>query len=389
MPMPDPLHSQPRPPAPSGEEAPPRGGPAATRCPIPEAWQRRISEIAAAILGERRLLDPNGPGRLGRLLFMRPSYYRPHPYMLYELNPHWSSPDGRARHSSAGFRGREIEPAKPAGRFRVVCMGESTTYCTGIWDDAATYPARLESHLKALRPDLDLEVINAGIGGYTSAENVLRCLFHVAPLSPDLIVFYYTHNDVHPRRMPQLSRDYREYSRSWYEPPFGGGLRGLIARRRALATGDIGNLVRRYDEYAGRRAATNVRQNPPVAFRGNMTALTLIAKTAGARVLFVNPPYRDLAANDLAANDLARDPSGLNPAWRAVWEHRRVLAEIAAAHGAELYDLASEMPYPADPKAFPNENYLDPVHVNERGADIMGRLIAQAILKRSLLPATT
>jgi len=341
--------------------------------------KRLAPALGAFIFGDRLLLRSGRYAALARILGMPPSLYRPHPYTLYELNPGWVSPDGRARHNSLGYRGAEVATEKRAGCLRVVCMGESTTYCTGIKDDRATYPARLEAHLRALMPGRDIEVVNAGVGGYTSIENLLHCHFRIAPLSPDLVVYYYTHNDVHPRRMPHLSRDYREYSRSWFEPPFGGGLSGWIGRRRALALGDIGHIVRRYDEYCDRRNSANVAKNPPQAFRANMTALALIAQEAGARVLFVNPPYRDLHKFEAGVE-------GGNPVNRAVFEHRKIIEEIGRELGLAVYDLARNMPFPDDPNAFPTEYYLDSVHVNECGADRMGKLIADVIVAEKLMP---
>jgi lysophospholipase L1-like esterase len=340
--------------------------------------RRVVSGCGAFLLGDRALLRTGGPGPVARAFGLRAPIYRPHPYTLYELSPDWRSTDGRSRHNSLGFRGAEVSVDKPASRIRIVCMGESTTYCTGIGDDDMTYPARLEAHLRNRRPGLDIEVINAGVGGYTSIENLLHCHFRVVPLAPDLIVSYYTHNDVHPRRMPRLSRDYREYSRSWYEPPFGGGIRGWTARRRNLASGDIGSLVRRYDEYAGQRHSANVLNNPPEAFRANVRALAVVAHAAGAKLLFVSPPYRN-----------PRAPDGINvhvnPAYNAVFEHRSIVEMIGAELGFAVYDLARDMPYPVDPHAFPNEHYLDPVHVSEKGADLMGHLVAEAVLAAGLL----
>lgn len=345
---------------------------------------KRLGVAGAAFLfGDRASLRPGGPGPIARLFGVRGSTYRPHPYTLYELNPEWRSADGRARHNALGFRGAEVSPKKPAGRIRIVCMGESTTYCAGIEDDNATYPARVEAHLRARRPDLDIEVVNAGVAGYTSIENLLRYHFHIAPLSPDLVVFYYTHNDVHPRRFPHLSCDYREYSRSWYEPPFGGGLRGWVARRRNIATGNINNLVRRYDEFAGHRQAANIANNAADAFRANVTALALLARHAGVQLLLVNPPYRDLW------KFMSGNTERANPAYLAVFEHRCIIEDIGERLGCAIYDLARDMPYPADPKAFPNEYYMDSVHVNEKGADLMGRLVAEAVIAANLIPATT
>lgn len=157
--------------------------------------KRALPAIAALVFGDRLLLRHGRYDALARALRVPPLAYRPHPYMLYELNPNWTSSDGKTHHNSLGFRGREVAPRKRPGCVRIVCMGESTTYCTGIADDRDTYPARLEAHLRALHPNRDIEVVNAGIGGFTSIENLLRFHFHVAPLTPDLVIYYYTHND--------------------------------------------------------------------------------------------------------------------------------------------------------------------------------------------------
>jgi lysophospholipase L1-like esterase len=296
--------------------------------------------------------------------------------MLYELNPGYVSEDGLTRHNPYGFRGPAFEPAKPPGRWRIVCIGESTTYCTGIADDAATYPARLEAHLRRLLPEVDLEVLNAGVGGYTSAENILNFVFKVQPVNPDLMIYYFTHNDVHPRRFPRLSRDYREYSRSWYEPRRRGW------RWRPFKTDrSIGDRVRRYDEYEGQRQAFHVLDNPPAIFRDNMTALTILARGFGIRQLLINPPYRDLDRDYTQEQDF-------NLVYRAVCEHRQVIEEIGRRFDIPVLDLWQKMPYPPYRAGEPwhSDLHLDSVHVNERGADLMGRLVAEAIVAYGLAP---
>lgn len=338
-----------------------------------------LVRFAVFLLGDRAVLRKGLPGKIARAVGLPISLYRPHPYTLYELTPGWRSTDGRSRHNSLGFRGADIAVPKPAGRLRVVCMGESTTYCTGIADDAATYPARLQAHLAGAAPELDIEVMNAGVGGYTSIENLLHCLFRVAPLEPDVIVYYYTHNDVHPRRMPGLSRDYREYSRSWYEPWLGGGLLSWIGHRWVLASGAIGRVVRREYERRWRRwRAENIALNPPDAFRANMTTLVLTGRAAGAKVLLVNPPYRGLVKEKL-------DEAPAAPMARAVWEHRGIIREIGKKLSIPVYDLAADMTYCMDSDTFPNKYYLDQVHVSTKGAELMGSLIAKAILDNGLL----
>lgn len=341
--------------------------------------------LGVLALGDRALLRPGGPGAVARLFGLKAPRYVPHPYMLYTLNRSWVSADGRTRHNALGFRGAELASEKPRGSLRVVCMGESSTYCTGIADDRDTYPARLQEALAAALPDRAIEVVNAGIGGYTTAENVLRCLFDVVPLQPDLVVYYYTHNDVHARRLPHLSRDYREFSRSWFEPHSAGGLVAALRRRAVLALGDIGELVRRTESHGGRRPSANVANNPPDAFAANLAALAAIARDAGARLLFVNPNYRDLDLNDAA--DPSQPPS-TNLAFRAVWEHRRIVENLAKRLDEGLVDLRGKIPYPASRDGFPSPDYLDLVHFTPAGAERAAKIVAQAILAQNLLGLT-
>jgi len=340
------------------------------------------------LLGDGEMLRPGGPGALARAFGMRKPRYVPHPYMLYAPNPEWRSADGKSRHNSLGFRGAEVSFEKPPGTIRIVCMGESSTYGSGIPDNAQTYPARLEAHLCSANPGQAIEVVNGAVEGFTTAENVLRALFDVVPLRPDLVVYYYTHNDVHPRRLPRLSRDYREYSRSWFEPHEGGRLAGALNRVRALTLGDIGELVRRNDSHGGRRPSSNVAANPPVAFEGNLRAIDAILRASGARMLFVNPPYRGLAANDLIGPGSVA-PEKTNLVLRAVWEHRRIVAGIAGETGGGLCDLAAAIPYPERREDFPTLHHLDPVHFSEAGADAAGQFVASAIMDQRLLPLST
>lgn len=333
--------------------------------------RRVIIRSLIFIFGDRALLQTGYPGRIAGLFKCPPAIVRPSPYTLYELNPAWRSVDGRSRHNSIGFRGAEISTSKPAGRLRVVCMGESSTYCSGIDDDRQTYPYRLGEHLKNSMPDADIEVVNGGVGGYTSIENILRLLFHVAPLSPDLIVYYYTHNDVHPRRLKNLSRDYREYSCSWYEPATGGGLLDWCKRRKNLATAYVGNIVRRRG--GGRRNSLHILSNPPAAFRANIRALTLLANATAGRVLFVNPNYRPEHPDDASAN--------------AVWEHRRIVADAATKMGVHVVDLSGSLPYLWEGGGA-DRTYYDDVHFNESGADLAAAIIAAAIVENNLLASS-
>src|SRR6185503_7892425 len=95
--------------------------------------------------------------------------------------------------NSRGFRSREVELPKPPGKFRIVCIGASTTVEGATNDD--TYPARLERALDDHFGTDVFEVVNAGVSGMR-AEDELRKLPEYLALEPDLLLEYNGVNDL-------------------------------------------------------------------------------------------------------------------------------------------------------------------------------------------------
>jgi lysophospholipase L1-like esterase len=96
--------------------------------------------------------------------------------------------------NSLGFRGPEISAAKNDA-YRIVILGESTTFGMTIEPGDQPWPERLEriirQRLKTRRP---VQVINAGVPAYTIVANLLRLRSEILPLQPDMIVSYHGAN---------------------------------------------------------------------------------------------------------------------------------------------------------------------------------------------------
>jgi lysophospholipase L1-like esterase len=96
--------------------------------------------------------------------------------------------------NSRGFRGREIAPVK-GNTYRIVALGESTTFGMTISPDDKPWPELLEQmiheRLKLSRP---VEVINAGVPGYSLEDNLARLSKEILPLKPDMIISYHGYN---------------------------------------------------------------------------------------------------------------------------------------------------------------------------------------------------
>lgn len=91
-----------------------------------------------------------------------------------------------------GLRAPLHTEAKPAGAWRVMTLGCSTTFGWGV-DDNESYPARLEAILK--EGGHESEVINAGQPGYTSFQGLWLWDKVLAKYSPDVVVFGYLVQD--------------------------------------------------------------------------------------------------------------------------------------------------------------------------------------------------
>ncbi len=90
--------------------------------------------------------------------------------------------------NSLGFRGGEITVPKPPERLRVVCAGDCVTYGNGVSEHEA-YPHQLGAALSRRHPDLDLEVINAGMEGAPPKRILARLVNEIPPIEPDVVIF--------------------------------------------------------------------------------------------------------------------------------------------------------------------------------------------------------
>jgi lysophospholipase L1-like esterase len=98
--------------------------------------------------------------------------------------------------NSLGFRGDELSLEKPANTLRVACIGASTTYCPEVSSNDAAWPARLQALLRTRYPQIQVEVINAGIQGIQASDSLKNLKYRVLPLRPDVVIFYEAHNDL-------------------------------------------------------------------------------------------------------------------------------------------------------------------------------------------------
>ena len=135
--------------------------------------------------------------------------YKPHPYTAFTLREGATLIDGEVLHTEDGFRMPFMAKSKPKGIYRIALLGGSTTYDQGC-GFLSTSAAYFEEVLQKAFPTKNIEVLNAAISGYTSAESFARFHFNVLDYSPDMVIIYHGVNDVWPRIYSRVFEcDYR------------------------------------------------------------------------------------------------------------------------------------------------------------------------------------
>ena len=113
--------------------------------------------------------------------------------------------------NSMGYRDREYAQSKPPGVYRIVMLGDSTTFGWGVPVDQTTAKI-LERQLNQESADHHFEVINAGVGNYNTVQELAHYLTYDRVLHPNLVILQYFINDAEPvpatGRAPLLARSY-------------------------------------------------------------------------------------------------------------------------------------------------------------------------------------
>jgi hypothetical protein len=84
---------------------------------------------------------------------------------------------------------------KPKNTFRVIVVGGSTVWGVGTRKPENNLPARIKLALKKRYPNIKFELINAGIAGYSSRNELLYIMSELVYFNPDLIISYGGWND--------------------------------------------------------------------------------------------------------------------------------------------------------------------------------------------------
>lgn len=335
-----------------------------------------LGEVGARV-GESlsgKELAASGEGALSSL-------YVPHPYIGYVLRPGAESDPKRKRSyrvNQLGFRGEEITREKPEGTYRIVCVGGSTTWGWDSYSDELTWPALLQKSLNAAGNFAEgvqrVEVINAGVPGYTLMESFVNLKMRVLPLDPDLVIVYHAANDARLIARGDVLPDYTHARRVWSEPAPPSGLEGALAWSRlyALLSGSDGsapeldNILHVPDfEALPIREADELDEGLEIV-RTTLREMVALTRAHGAEILLTTFAW-------------SHDPHP-KPNMQAWMDHQvaamervnEVIRSVAESEGTRLVDLNADGPRT-------REDFTDIIHLTDAGRRKLAATLAKSL----------
>ncbi len=333
-----------------------------------------VSMIASPILRKKFSVFEDLPDNERRV--------SPHPYLCYSNTPSYRH--DLKSHNRLGWRGAEITLEKPKGVLRIAILGGSTTYTEAVSDDAQTFPAQLERLLNEVATPQRIEVINAGVPGYNSAESLINLCFRVIEMDPDMIVIHHGANDVHCRMVkPESYRaDNRGRRKHWQFQKMSlverhSALYRILSRvQKASHVGlepfvDAADYVGPYSVFAdtGKVFHELLDKNPPTHYRNNLRHMLAIAKEHDIKVLLTTWAWCGEFDGDYSSFDFYQ---------RGFKELNAIVTTLAADKGVPCYDFARDM-------AMNRKYWHDGRHVNAEGALLKAELFAKFFEEQGLL----
>ncbi len=282
----------------------------------------------------------------------------PQPFLERDNVLFWKPRPGVLGHNSHGCYGPEFSTAKPAGVYRIVCLGDS---CTHFGPDS--YPDILRAVLEKQAPG-KFEVINAGVIGYTSHQGLQLLNSKLLQWSPDLVTVYFGWND------HWLAVGLEDKQQAAGEPSW------IINSLDSLRLFQLARMLKKGTQ-ADRIAKMRVE---PEDYQSNLSRIHAICQAQDVQVWYLTAPHAlDIGIPPyLLTSGEILDPDGLIPLHQ---EYNTVVRSVAKRQQADLIDLESEMDQMDKRTLFVDDH----IHLSQQGRLYVAQRIMQTLRQRGIL----
>ena len=238
--------------------------------------------------------------------------------------------------------------AKPAGTFRIVCLGDSVTFgyrVPPVWPDKPKdydpswqpFPMLLEQELRKANPNRAIEVFPMAVPGYTSHQGLAWLRRDIDYLKPDVVIASFGWNDASVSDVP----DRQAIDTRWFPVT----IRWLIDHSQAFAHATRWLRSRN-------KPKTQVVVPPPVPrvsegeYINNFTEIVNLAHSHQAQVIVIGAPYRDSTTNPPEARLMTSYRASLKSTMQQSQTPYLEILELTEAAGSVNQGFFGELIHP-------------------------------------------
>lgn len=171
---------------------------------------------------------------------------------------------------------------KKPGTFRIICIGDSVTFGVpaNLNSPEETFAKKLEALLLHHFGENTIEVLNAGVPGYTSYQGLMQLKHRLLRYHPDLVIVQFGINDGSPAI---------EFADNDQVMPSGHTLSIRNWLGKSALVFAIAHIVKKTNIRQYSLDGQHIVRVMPHDFRNNLTQMKVIGRTNGFKLLFIAP----------------------------------------------------------------------------------------------------
>lgn len=275
--------------------------------------------------------------------------------------------------NSLGFRSPEINRTPGPDELRIVVIGASTVAGAYAKTNSATFPSLLEQQLRQNLPGRPVNVINAGVEGYTVRDIDILVQRGIKPLRPSMVLVYAGFND-----MALICKASARVAQEMKPLP-SPNLPAWVMTREMISKNTLS--LRQVPVRAG---VVDPEKFFPKTYGDTLARIVTSLNEAGIEPVLLTvarafKPSDGEAGQKLATTALfynhCLDYKGLNKAGNMF---NQAIEDVARQHKVSLLDLANKMP--GGPKYF-----VDAAHFTRDGEQMASDIIYQELTNNPAL----
>jgi hypothetical protein len=305
----------------------------------------------------------------------RSMIYMPDKLLRWKHRPNTSdySMGGYWTINSKGLIGPEIPYSRPGHTIRILYLGDSVTFGSGLSGYQDTFPYMIQPLLRNYLA-VQVETINSGVSGYAGWQENEYLFTEGYKYNPDLVVLSFVHNDVVNLLSADPSDELRSQGLLYSGFYYNSGICFLARKLQPMFTRKIPASLQRETRIPDNLLITE--PDRPDVKQAWSLALADLGKTAK----FCREHHFPLLLIAFPITNQFDDPVKYD------FPHQ-ILADFAARENVAFLDLLPPLAKAMKQEGAGTKDYfLDVMHFTVRGNHAVAQIISDFMLERSLLP---